>query len=808
MAEHTCVDNNGEIASEYCEACEVIERRKHPKARCESCPWNEHKGFADVRGPNDASVLIVGEAPGAQEVESGEPFVGPSGKLLDKVLAHHGFDNDQIRFTNVVACHPPFSPSKGSTAPPKEVIACCRPRLRDELRDRDTIVCLGNTAKEAVLETREAITKVRQGPPRSNPSYPNASIVATVHPAACLRSSDFFPSLVKDLKKAKDPSIYVGWEPPTFKVFDEPVEAAQVLKELQPDVHRGPISVDIECGVEKDHSFTHPDVLLCVGIGYDYNKAIVIGEQALKSKQVRVLLASSITGRTKENPVAGANLKFDLQVLMRLGIIDFPNAHFDTMLANYVLDERPGHHSLEGMASERLGAPSWKAELDKYKGPKESYAVVPRDVLYKYNAWDASQTYNLVPGLVKELNEQGLMHVHDRLVGYANEMVYMELDGVKVDDEYNRELNATYLDKLKPVEQELSEWVANPRSPAQVKASMHSLGMRAQDTQAETLEDYLDRYISKPDCDQARFLKLLLQYRKEHKTFSTYIKGVRKRMLHGRVYPTYMLHGSVTGRTASRNPNLQNQPRSNEIRKQYCPEKGYVFVQADYRQVEIRVAACEAKDTYLQGVFNDPDRDIHGEVCDQLYGEGNWGKEERVRGKATVFGSIYGREASSIAKEYDMLLREAQALQNAFFALMPELMQWRQDVLDQVFKSGQALQTHFGRKRRFWLITRQNKMDISKEALAFIPQSTANDVNLSALVRLRREFGYNNGGPRIRIPVHDSILVECKEDEAQDVANRMKEIMQLTAKEEYSDFVPFSVDAEIGPSWGELKEIA
>lgn len=787
---------------------EVTVERKHPKARCEACPWSEHKGFADARGPEEGSVLIVGEAPGAQEVESGEPFVGPSGKLLDKVLAHHGFDYDQVRFTNVVACHPPFSPGKGSTAPPKEVIACCRPRLRDELRDRDTIICLGNTAKEAVLETREAITKVRQGPPRSNPSYPNASIVATVHPAACLRSSDFFPSLVKDLKKAKDPSIYVGWEPPIFKVFDEPREAAQALKELQPTVHRGPLTVDIECGVEKDVAFSHPDVLLCVGLGYAPNKAIVIGEEALKSEQVRSLLASSITGRDLEDPVVCHNGKFDLQVLMRLGILDRPNLGADTMLMSYCLDERPGHHGLKGLASEILGAPDYGAEIGKHISKGESYAKVPRPVLYQYNAYDAALTYNLYTHFEKELREAKLTHVHDRLVWYSNELVYLELDGVKVDIPYLDTLDEEYAVVLKGLETELSEWVGNPRSPQQVKASLQSLGMRPQDTTADTLKFLQEKHSKKPESEQARFLDTMLRYRREQKLHSTYIRGPRKRLLGDRVYPTYMLHGSVTGRLAARNPNMQNIPREGKIRKLYIPEEGNVFVQADYGQIELRVAAAYARDVYLQGVFQDPDRDIHGEIADQLYGAGNWGKEERVRAKAVVFGSLYDREAPGIAKEYGMSLNEAQALQNTFFRQMPELTHWRETVKDKVFKGGQALQTDFGRKRRFWLITKQNKMDIGKEALAFLPQSTANDITLSALVELRRAFGSTKTGPRVRIPVHDSIMVECKQSEAKEVAEHMTTTMERVAKEQFSDFVPFVADAEVGKSWGELVEMS
>jgi DNA polymerase I-like protein with 3'-5' exonuclease and polymerase domains len=361
------------------------------------------------------------------------------------------------------------------------------------------------------------------------------------------------------------------------------------------------------------------------------------------------------------------------------------------------------------------------------------------------------------------------------------------------------------LPEVREHEQELSQWVVNPRSPQQVMAALNGLGMRPPDTTADTLKMLHDKEFTKsPTSEKTKFLDAMLRYRKEQKVMSTYIKGPRKRLLDGRVYPTYMLHGSVSGRTASRNPNMQNIVRSPEIRRLYVPDEGNLFVQADYAQIELRVAAAYARDKRMQEVFRDPSRDIHGEIADVLYGEGNWTKEQRVRAKATVFGSLYGREAASIAQEFGIPHSEAYAIQKAFFAMMPELAEWRDKVQHKVFKGGQALQTHFGRKRRFWLITKQNKMDVSKEALSFLPQSTANDITLAALVQLRRDF--HNTDVKPRIPVHDSIMFECPAQEAKDVGHHMAETMERVAAEEFSDFVPFTADAEIGRSWGELVE--
>jgi uracil-DNA glycosylase family 4 len=776
--------------------------RKHPAAKCEECPWQRHP-YAGAKGPDDADMVVVGEAPGAQEVQQGIPFVGPSGKLLDKVLEHHRFDSNQIRFTNAVACHPPFVRGQAPEPPPKEAVRCCSPRLGQELLGRGTILLLGNVAKEAVLGTREPITKVRQGPPRTDDRFPGAKIVASIHPAACLRHGDSFPSLVKDVGKlsTRGGQAYAKWEPPKYAAFDERESAVAALRAL--DNKRGPIAVDIEVGVDKDSSFTHPDDLLCVGIGYAPNRAFVIGENALKHAEVQAALATVLA----DKDVTEHNGKYDDQVLMRLGIIDEPAANFDTMLASYVQDERPGFHGLEGRACEVLGAPTWKHELDRFKSKNDSYAVVPRKVLYRYNAWDVSQTYLLREHDEKKLRQQGLTHVHDHLLEVAQELIYLELDGLGIDVEYLDELLVEYLDVLEPLEAELRDLISwptfNPRSPQQVLKVLHGFKMPANNTEADTLKRLHDT--APVGTKRRRWLEVLLEHRKHQKSYSTYVKGTKKRLLDGRVYPTYSLHGSTSGRIACRNPNVQNITRGYKLRRMYVPHRGWTFIQGDYKQAELRVMTVEGRDEYLRGVFNDPERDLLGEVTERFYGPG-WTKEQRVRGKAVVYGVSYGREAPSIAGEYGIAVGEAQGFIDAWFELAKGVASWRKDIINQVFKEGQALQTHFGRKRRFWLITRENRVDVEKEALSFVPQSTANDICLSALVRMRRLFGTGSDAPRIRIPVHDSLLVESREPDRDEVGHLQQQVMEETAAEVYSDYVKFPVDITYGANWGEISD--
>jgi DNA polymerase-1 len=309
------------------------------------------------------------------------------------------------------------------------------------------------------------------------------------------------------------------------------------------------------------------------------------------------------------------------------------------------------------------------------------------------------------------------------------------------------------------------------------------------------------REIAEPTSELYDFTDLMLSHRREAKLYGTYVKGIRKRMLGGKVFPTFLLHGTVTGRLACRNPNLQNVPRESKIRRQFVPRPGHIFIQADYSQVELRVITTLAQDEYLRGVFLDESRDIHGEVATQFYGDG-WTKEQRVRAKAVVYGLSYGREAFGLAQEFKIPVAEAQRYLDTFFGLIPGVVAWRDDVKRRIL-TGEGLSTPTGRKRRFWLITDDNKLDVLKEGWAYLPQSIASDICLQALVRMRPVLAAQ--GVEVKLPVHDSILVECPIDLADDVAQYMRQTMEQSGYDIMGDYVKFAVDIEKGVSWGDLK---
>lgn len=791
--------------------------RKHELAHCESCPLASGSKFVPSEVPEQPRLAVVGEAPGYYETSYGRPFVGPSGKLLDQVLGHYGYPRSEVMYTNVTLCRP-----DGNATPPKAAVNACRPRLLGELKlaGVSDIVALGGTAAAALVDSSGTITALRVGPPKRasrelgvDGGKSTARIVPTWHPAYCLRNSDAFPALVSDIGKLKDTGAN-AWRPPDWKYFEDPAAARQVLAELQSVATH--IVVDIEAGIEKDVSFDHPNEfdLLAVGLGYARGKVVVLGESALRDREV----LQGLQRLLRDTKVIAHNGKFDLGGLYPH--IGGQELWFDTMLASYAVDERPGNHGLKVLAIEKLGAPQWDLEIKKFVPRGGSYANVPRALLYKYNAYDVACTWDLYEYFLDKLEQpvegwpyptkqvKTLRDVHDFMVAASNQLMYLELNGITIDRSYQRELAMRFVERLGGIESQLEEiigYALNPRSPKQIKEYLASQEVTVESTNQATLEQLqkvlVDHNDFGPEHEVLKFIAVLLGHRRQQKLYSTYVEGIRKRMYRGRVYTTYMLHGTTSGRLASRNPNLQNIVRDKDIRRQFTVAKPEnVFVHCDFKQAEGRVIAYLAEDEYLREIFCDPNTDIFDELSDQLYGKGNWRKDvERIRTKAFFYGLGYGREEYSIAMEFGMSVSEASRRMQEFMSLIPATVAWQKATRDEVL-AGKDLVTPFGRRRRFWLITEQNQKDILNEALSFLPQSTASDICLDAFTHVRprlRGLGF------VRLTIHDALVAECHEDHKDEVANILVEEMAAAGRR-FTDYVPFAVDTSYGKSWGDI----
>jgi DNA polymerase-1 len=324
--------------------------------------------------------------------------------------------------------------------------------------------------------------------------------------------------------------------------------------------------------------------------------------------------------------------------------------------------------------------------------------------------------------------------------------------------------------------------------------------LRVQKTDKEVLNGLAERL--DPETYEGRFVSGLLDHRFEAKRYGTYVKGIRNRLYGNRVFTNYMLHGTTSGRLSSRNPNLQNIVRDKNIRRQFVVSKpGNVLVQADYKQAEGRVVCWLAQDEYLRAIFADPTQDIFDQLGAGLYKTlDKLTKEQRVRTKAYFYGIGYGREAYSIAQEYKIPLAEALVDYDKFLATIPNVVFWQDTIRARVL-DGKDLVSPFGRRRRFALITPQNKRDVFNEALSYLPQSIASDICLDALIHLRPKL---RGIGFIRLTIHDALVVEAPESRVELVQHMLRTEM-VEAARRVTTYVPFEVDVSVATNWGDLS---
>jgi len=782
---------------------------KHPLADCDNCPLLNNT-LVPSHGRQDASVAVVGEAPGRTEVTKGRPFVGPSGKLLDLTMKEVGVDPADTYRTNTVLCKPPTD-KDGSIKPPQKAIDCCRPRLKAEIAALNEgngpkyVLALGNFAATEFLGYKTRITRDRIGPPREVNGY---TVIPSIHPAAVLRSPDNFLTFENDIGKLV--RNIPEWKAPQYEVFDDPDETMALLDGLPQGVY----AVDIETSVEKDITYEHPDKLLCIGIAIDRSRCVVISSDALAS----TVVLSRLREWFAENDIIYQNGKFDVGVLHKQGLIPDTkkSIFFDTMLASYCLDERPGYHSLEAQSMERLYSPNWKHMTKQY----ESFDYVPSDVLYEYNAYDVANTYALYELLYPSLAGEKQRGLHNMLCRISEHLLHIELRGIKVDTELLEQLDDEFTDNLHKMEEQLKRWVDNPRSPQQIKAALnYNFGIVTQSTDKDHLTELqtaakhqLETPALLDDLDDDEvagwnelysFTSLLLHHRKETKLLGTYVRGISNRLTpEGRIQTNLTLNSTTTGRTSSKNPNLQNIPRGSTIRSAFIPDSpDYQLIYADFANIEGRVVCVLSGDTSLQEIILSGTK-VHNVVAEHAFGK-DFSSEEYVAAKSVVHGVNYARTPHGIAEGLGIPLHKAKTVYNAYLDLAPGLPQWHAEIREAVIERQEELVTPFGRRRRFPLITRFNSEDVFKEAIAFKPQSIASDINTLAGCKLN-QLGYD-----VRLLVHDAVLIQVPREEAAKYQRYIAIVMEQEAQDKFMskfpDFeMPFPVEPELGENWGEL----
>jgi DNA polymerase-1 len=301
------------------------------------------------------------------------------------------------------------------------------------------------------------------------------------------------------------------------------------------------------------------------------------------------------------------------------------------------------------------------------------------------------------------------------------------------------------------------------------------------------------------------------RYKKLGKQAGTYLKGLAIQAYQdpdNKIYTELKLIGTESGRKSSAGPNLQNITRPKEglpnIRQLFYAPEGRKIVNADLSQAELRVIAKLSGDTELLSIYRDSNRSLHKEMAREFYGEGYTG-EEYVQSKNINFGVAYLQGAFSFSKMYKMPQKQAQEFINKWWIRFPQVLQWTEDTKREVHEQG-TIVNPFGRKRRFYLITDENKDHAYKEAINFKAQSTASDITATAEIMANDRIDHNRGA--LLFSVHDSIVGEVDDDYVPEYSSILVDCMVNAAIEALGwDDIPFKADVSVGQTWGTTEEL-
>lgn len=309
-------------------------------------------------------------------------------------------------------------------------------------------------------------------------------------------------------------------------------------------------------------------------------------------------------------------------------------------------------------------------------------------------------------------------------------------------------------------------------------------------------------------------ISLIIEYRELQKLKTTYIEPFPKLInpKDNRLHTTFIQTGTVTGRLASQNPNLQNIPiktgLGQEFRKVFIAEKGYKLVSLDYSQLELRIVAHIAKDKKMIEAFK-KGVDIHTETAAEVFDVPfeKVSSEMRREAKALNFGIIYGMGPQGFARSAGIKQAEAKKFIEKYFEKFAEVAEYMTDMRNEAHDQG-FVKTLFGRRRQLAeiyssipeLIKQAERM-----AINFPIQGTAADLTKMAMIKIHDHLikNYKKEDVKMLLQVHDEIVLEVKENLAEKISKKSKEIMETVYKLD----TPLVAEAKIGDNWRDLKLI-
>ena len=528
------------------------------------------------------------------------------------------------------------------------------------------------------------------------------------------------------------------------------------------------------------------------GVGLAFGKEDIYVFTTEQGMEISELLEQVETLSKEVDVLAIADVKNAMQYIPNVN----QSVCFDTIVAAYLLNPLKNDYESADIAREYLDILIDDNQIDEAQ--KSCYEA--------YTAYESSKI------LRDRLKETEMEQLFDEIEMPLVFTLYdMEQNGVKVAAEalhiYGEQLGQKIVDLEKDI-YELTGETFNINSPKQLGVILfEKLGLphgKKTKTGYSTSADILDKL-----APEYPVVSKILEYRQLTKLKSTYADGLAGYIKDdGRIHGKFNQTITATGRISSTEPNLQNIPVRMElgrlIRKVFIPEDGYVFVDADYSQIELRILAHCSGDEQLINAYKEA-RDIHRITASQVF---HTPFEEvtdlqRRNAKAVNFGIVYGISSFGLSQDLSITKKEAAQYIESYFETYPSIKGFLDDAVEHAKENGYVT-TVFGRRRPVPELSSSNFMQRSfgeRVAMNAPIQGTAADIMKIAMNGVNRRLKENNMRSKLVLQVHDELLIEAYEEELEDVKEILSHEMVNAAKLH----VPLEVDMHTGKNWYEAK---
>ncbi len=560
---------------------------------------------------------------------------------------------------------------------------------------------------------------------------------------------------------------------------------------------------------------TNPNLAEPIGMSFSAKagEAYYVSLPEAEKERKKILKAFRQILSSEDRTLVGQNIKYDALVLKWEGI-DVEGPLFDTMIAHYLLAPEQ-RHNLNHLAEAYLHyTPVPIEQLIGKKGKGQlSMRSVPLDVLTEYAAEDADLTWQLYRILEKELKQEGLYELYQKMEApliYA--LVEMEYNGIRVDADFLNAYARELRKKLKKIEAKIFAEAGiefNINSPKQIgevlfeRLKIPYRWAKTKTGQYATNEEKLSEL-----AHHYPVVQEILNHRSLSKLISTYVEAL-PRMINprtGRIHSSFNQALTATGRLSSNNPNLQNipirTPEGARVREAFVPRsEEYLILSADYSQIELRLIAAISGEEAMLEAFRQ-NLDIHrataARVFNVPYDEVT--REQRNKAKTVNFSIIYGAGATNLSRQLGIKRHEATQLIQSYFEQYPGLKAYMERTIAEAREKGYVT-TIMGRRRYLRDINSRNgvmRSHAERNAINTPIQGSAADMIKMAMVGIHRLLKEGNYRTKMILQVHDELVFDLHKDE--------KEVLVPLIEEKMCNAlpglnVPIVVDVGIGQNW-------